>query len=54
MRFAFGAALGVLLLAGVPTAAFAQNDPGTKIIASLEFQSTDVREALRALFRTWA
>jgi type II secretory pathway component GspD/PulD (secretin) len=51
LRFAFGAALGVLLLAGIPTAAFAQDDPGQKNIASLEFEQTDVREALRALFK---
>ena len=51
MKFAFGAALGVLMLAGAPTSAFAQNDPSQTNIASLEFQSTDVREALRALFK---
>ena len=51
MRFAFGAALGVLLLAGAPSSAHAQQDVGGTIISSLEFEQTDVREALRALFK---
>ena len=50
-KIAFGAAMGTLLLAGAPTAAFAQNDVSGKNISSLDYESADVREALRALFK---
>ncbi|RYG25106.1 hypothetical protein EON82_08335, partial [bacterium] len=51
MKLAFGAALGVMMLVGAPTAAYAQQDPAGQMISSLEFEQTDVREALRALFK---
>ena len=51
MKLALGATLGVLMLAGIPTAAFAQNDVSGKNISSLDYESADVREALRALFK---
>ena len=50
-KLALGAALGVLMLAGIPSAAFAQNDVSGKNISSLDYESADVREALRALFK---
>jgi len=50
-RFALLLSLGVAALAVGPARAMAQEDPGTKIIPSMELQQADVRDALRALFR---
>ncbi|RYG26848.1 hypothetical protein EON82_01795, partial [bacterium] len=47
----FAAALGTMLLVGAPSPAYAQQDPAGQMISSLEFEQTDVREALRALFK---
>lgn len=43
--------LGLGLLVVAPMQAMAQEDPGVKIIPSLELEQADVRDALRALFR---
>jgi hypothetical protein len=51
-KVALGLALGVGLIGALPGIAAAQDDPGGRIIPSLEYQQADVREALRALFRT--
>ncbi len=51
-KLTLGTALGALMLAGVPTMAFAQDDITQRNIPSLEYQQADVREALRALFRS--
>ncbi|MEQ1934545.1 MAG: hypothetical protein ABL962_11835, partial [Fimbriimonadaceae bacterium] len=44
------AAMGVTLIVAAPMS-FAQNDPRDKVIASLELQSADVRDALQILFK---
>jgi len=49
MAIALG--FGLALSVAAPVRAFAQQDPGTRIIPSLELQQADVRDALRALFR---
>ena len=49
---AMSAFLGVSLFTAIPVRAYAQDDPQTKIIPSLEYEQADVREALKALFRT--
>jgi type II secretory pathway component GspD/PulD (secretin) len=46
-----GALLAISMLAGAPAKATAQDDVSQKIIPSLELDSADVREALRALFK---
>ncbi len=51
-KLAMSAFLGLSLFGAVPVKAFAQDDPNTKIIPSLEYEQADVREALKALFRT--
>ncbi|MBC8065999.1 MAG: hypothetical protein H7Y17_14290, partial [Chlorobia bacterium] len=43
--------LAIGMLAGAPVRANAQQDPSGQIIPSLELDSADVREALRALFK---
>jgi type II secretory pathway component GspD/PulD (secretin) len=50
ITLALGAMLAIGMLAGAPVRAFAQ-DPSQQIIPSLELDSADVREALRALFK---
>ena len=50
LTLAFGAFLAVTMIAGAPIKALAQ-DPGQQNIPSLELDSADVREALRALFK---
>jgi type II secretory pathway component GspD/PulD (secretin) len=50
LTLALGAMLAIGMLAGAPVKAMAQ-DPSGQIIPSLELDSADVREALRALFR---
>ena len=50
MTLALGAILAVGMLAGAPVRAYSQDIGGT-IIPSLELDSADVREALRALFK---
>ena len=50
-RFAMLLALGVATMVISPVKAMAQDDPGQKIIPSMELQQADVRDALRALFR---
>ncbi|MEQ1822685.1 MAG: hypothetical protein ABL949_09255, partial [Fimbriimonadaceae bacterium] len=44
------AAMGVTLVVAAPMSS-AQNDPRDKVIASLELQSADVRDALQILFK---
>lgn len=51
MRLALGAVLALTLMCA-PVRAIAQEDIGSRIIPSLEYDQADVREALRALFRT--
>ncbi len=51
LTLAIGAMLAIGILAGAPIKAIAQQDPSGQIIPSLELDSADVREALRALFR---
>jgi type II secretory pathway component GspD/PulD (secretin) len=53
LNFAFGAVLGMALMGSLPMTASAQ-DTGylNKIVPSLDYQQADVREAIRALFRT--
>src|SRR5688572_19047757 len=50
ISFALGAVLAIGMLAGAPVKSYAQ-DPSGQIIPSLELDSADVREALRALFK---
>jgi hypothetical protein len=50
-KFALAAILGLTLI-GAPMMASAQDDKSQQIIPSLEYDSADVREALRALFRS--
>ncbi len=50
-KLAFGAFLAIACVAAAPVKAMAQQDPGQQIIPSLELDSADVREALRALFK---
>jgi type II secretory pathway component GspD/PulD (secretin) len=50
MKFALGLALGISMVAAVPTAANAQ-DLNQKQVSSLELNQADVREALRSLFK---
>ncbi|HVT11159.1 MAG TPA: hypothetical protein VHE55_02750 [Fimbriimonadaceae bacterium] len=52
VKIAVAAVLGLTMLVGVPSVAKAQTDPATQIIPSLDFDSVDVREALRALFKS--
>jgi hypothetical protein len=40
------------MLTGIPTIAHAQTDPADQIIPSLDLDAVDVREALRALFKS--
>src|SRR4051812_4403099 len=51
IKFALAAALGVVMLGGMAGTAHAQVDPGQQMISSLDLDSVDVREALRALFK---
>jgi len=50
MKLAIGAMLAIGMLAGAPVRALGQ-DVGNQIIPTLELDSADVREALRALFK---
>src|SRR5579862_6087362 len=52
MKLALSAVLGMTMLTGLPIVAQAQTDPGNQIIPSLDLDSVDVREALRALFKS--
>src|SRR5579862_6327541 len=52
IKLAISAALGLAMLGGIPMSAHAQTDPGNQIIPSLDLDSVDVREALRALFKS--
>jgi type II secretory pathway component GspD/PulD (secretin) len=53
LKLALGAVLGLALVCAMPAVASAQNmDFMNKIVPSLDYQQADVREALRALFRT--
>ncbi len=52
MKLALSAVIGLALMGTATQSAFAQRDPGNTIIPSLEYQQADVREALRALFKT--
>lgn len=45
------AALIGATLVGAPISAYAQVDPGTKIIPSLELNDADIRDALRLIFK---
>ena len=51
-KLAVAAVLGLAMLTGMPTIAHAQTDPGNQIIPSLDLDAVDVREALRALFKS--
>ena len=50
-RFGLLLGLGLATMVVCPVKAMAQDDPGQKIIQSMELQQADVRDALRALFR---
>lgn len=50
-RFSAALTFGIGLLVAAPLTAVAQDEPGVKIIPSLELEQADVRDALRALFR---
>jgi len=50
-KLALAACLGVAMLSGLPTIVHAQTDPADQMIPSLDLDSVDVREALRALFK---
>ncbi len=53
MRMAFAGLLGLFMVGGLPSMSLAQQgDISNQNIPSLEYQDADVREALRALFRT--
>src|SRR5579862_508513 len=52
LKLALAACLGLTMLGGMPIAAHAQTDPANQIIPSLDLDSVDVREALRALFKS--
>jgi hypothetical protein len=51
MKFALSATLAIAI-GLAPAVIHAQEDPSEKIIPSLEYEQADVREALRALFKT--
>src|SRR5580704_10080987 len=51
MKLAMSFAFGIFLLGATPLIASAQEDISQKTIPSLELDSADVREALRALFK---
>jgi hypothetical protein len=51
-KLALAAVLGMAMLTGIPTIAHAQTDPADQIIPSLDLDAVDVREALRALFKS--
>lgn len=51
-KLALSAALGLAMLGGMPAIAHCQTDPADKMIPSLDFDAVDVREALRALFKS--
>ena len=50
-KLAMAAVFGAALFGAFPAQALAQDDPSQQIIASLEYEQADVREALRALFK---
>ncbi|HLK13594.1 MAG TPA: hypothetical protein VKT78_02215, partial [Fimbriimonadaceae bacterium] len=55
-QFVLLAALGVILMGGAPLKAHAQADGGSQdvsnqLIASLDLEDVDVRDAIRALFK---
>ncbi len=51
MKIALAAACGLFLVGAAPIASAQDQNIEDKIIASVEYESADVREALRALFR---
>src|ERR1044072_4814406 len=51
-KLALAAVLSIAMLTGLPSILHAQPDPSDQIIPSLDFDSVDVREALRALFKS--
>src|SRR4051794_14854354 len=52
LKLALSAVLGLAMLSGLPSMALAQTDPANQIIPSLDLDAVDVREALRALFKS--
>src|SRR3954462_12962113 len=52
VKLALAAVLGLAMLTGMPSIAHAQTDPADQIIPSLDLDAVDVREALRALFKS--
>ena len=52
LRFILAAGIGLAMLNGLPAITHAQTDPADQIIPSLDLDSVDVREALRALFKS--
>src|SRR5579862_8953344 len=52
IKLAISAALGLAMLGGIPMSAHAQTDPANQVIPSLDLDAVDVREALRALFKS--
>lgn len=52
LKLALAAVLGLTMLTGMPAISHAQTDPADKMIPSLDFDAVDVREALRALFKS--
>ena len=51
-KLALAAVLGLAMLSGLPAIVQAQTDPASQMIPSLDLDSVDVREALRALFKS--
>jgi hypothetical protein len=52
VKLALGALMGIALVGALPVSAFAQDDPGTKIIPKVEYDQADVRDVLKALFKS--
>lgn len=52
LKSMYGGSFALLLMGGLPLAGHAQQDITQTDIPSLDFQSADVREAIRSLFRT--
>ena len=44
--------MGIALVGALPVSAFAQDDPGSRIIPKVEYDQADVRDVLKALFKT--
>jgi hypothetical protein len=52
VKLALGALMGIALVGALPVSAYAQDDPGSRIIPKVEYDQADVRDVLKALFKT--